>query len=702
VSQLGAERLFAAGLQIATAIVFAVVAPIFGRARRTLFPDAPVLRWLPHPTWFIATLYLLKGALYLVPPELHRVPPLPLRVTYAGCDVLMLVSIPQVRQILRIITTSDWRPDARWLRRNYTPALALGCLGVLLHLPPPTVVPRPIVFWYEVAAVLFLGLMGASMLRDLGRVARPGAQTAVGMGGPRLLDMRFWAAAVVLVVVGAALAIVGRGAAVSPILYSAVGLLFVVPVVLSALCMVVRGVLFTLSMAACMTAVLVLARFWEARTTPELEPLLAFGTVATLVLCAIAGQHLGHAVIDRVIFRRSRDRAAELQAIVQALSPELGVVECSRRALAELCRVMQVRGAAILLADGAAISHGDFVADRVAALWPRGRAGEALPARLAAPEFGMLAPELRDALIAARTVGVIAIASPHRRWGHLLATTSMLRWILTENDVQALLAFADQLALVLDAAELLARALSVERSLAHAEKLAAIGELAARIAHEIRNPITAARSLTQQLARETPSPFTVEHGLILAELERVERQVASLLRFARRDEFRFAAVDLGALVRQTVEGFQSRLTEAGIGVTLETSGEITAHADREKIRQVLINLIENSIDALDGDVGAKCLALTVSRRNGAATIRVTDSGPGVTADLLPHLFEPFFSRKERGTGLGLAIVKRTIDAHGGRVEARAERGMTIEIELPLESALSGPDDERFPVGADPR
>src|SRR2546425_12279214 len=100
----------------------------------------------------------------------------------------------------------------------------------------------------------------------------------------------------------------------------------------------------------------------------------------------------------------------------------------------------------------------------------------------------------------------------------------MLGGFFREDDAEAFQAFVAQLALLLDGADLLARAVAVERSLAHAEKLAALGELAARIAHEIRNPVTAARSLAQQLAREPGLPCVAEHRLILEELERVERR----------------------------------------------------------------------------------------------------------------------------------------------------------------------------------
>src|SRR5439155_9829030 len=169
-----------------------------------------------------------------------------------------------------------------------------------------------------------------------------------------------------------------------------------------------------------------------------------------------------------------------------------------------------------------------------------------------------------EALVRAHvTLGAGPILSPRRRWGHLFLNTGMLGGFFHEDDIEGFQAFVAQLALLLDGAGLLARTVAVERSLAHAEKLAALGELAARIAHEIRNPVTAARSLAQQLAREPASPFAVEHRLILGELERVERQVAALLRFARREDLRFEPVDLGELARATLEAFRPRLEASG-------------------------------------------------------------------------------------------------------------------------------------------
>ena len=163
--------------------------------------------------------------------------------------------------------------------------------------------------------------------------------------------------------------------------------------------------------------------------------------------------------------------------------------------------------------------------------------------------------------------------------------------------------------------------------------------------------------------------------------------MAALLRFARREEFHFEIVDLGELVRATVEAFRPRLEAAGIAVELHLSRRATVHADRDKIRQVLINVIENAEDALGSVSRIRQLSIGVGSVNGTATIQVTDNGPGVSATTLPQLFEPFFSLKPNGTGLGLAIAKRTIDAHGGRIEALTTGGgMTLRVSLPI-SAL---------------
>jgi signal transduction histidine kinase len=364
---------------------------------------------------------------------------------------------------------------------------------------------------------------------------------------------------------------------------------------------------------------------------------------------------------------------------------EAGPGECARRVLAALVGTMDLRGAAVVLARrGEWIAHGDVAVDGLREVWPTGSQAQALPAGV----FGyywIRDEVLREALAAAKVVLVVPVTSPRGAWGHLFVCAGLLsRWTDREH-VETLELAADELALLLDASDLLARAVAVERSLAHAEKLAAIGEVAARIAHEIRNPVTAARSLAQQLAREASPGHDAEYRLVLAELDRVERQVQALLRFSRRESFAFEVADVGDVVRATVADLRPRFEAAEIAVATTVGSGLVARVDREKLRQVLVNLFENAVDAL-GEVGpgARRLEVRANGGDGAAVIEVSDSGPGVPDHVLPRLFEPFFSLKPHGTGLGLAIAKRTIEAHGGRIEAAAggAAGLTFRIELP--------------------
>jgi two-component system sensor kinase FixL len=106
----------------------------------------------------------------------------------------------------------------------------------------------------------------------------------------------------------------------------------------------------------------------------------------------------------------------------------------------------------------------------------------------------------------------------------------------------------------------------------------------------------------------------------------------------------------------------------------------------------MINLIENALDAMAAERADRALSVAVGNGGDAAVVEVTDTGPGVSADALPHLFEPFFSLKPTGTGLGLAIARRTIEAHGGRIEASLGpgRGMIFRLRLPLTAGAEAP------------
>jgi signal transduction histidine kinase len=401
--------------------------------------------------------------------------------------------------------------------------------------------------------------------------------------------------------------------------------------------------------------------------------------------------------LDRLLFRRRRNRHAELQARLQRLSPELGIDACCKRSLEALRHALQLRGAALIRCDGGAAVEGEFRFDLLEKSWPRGAAADLLIAQPMGYELLWRLPvEVREGLVAAEVVAILPVRGAHRLWGHLLLTTDLFGTTFSDDDAQALDAFAAQVGLLLDGAELLTRVVAVERSLAHSEKLAAIGELAARVAHEIRNPVTAARSLAQLIAREPNSPLNPESAqIILSELERVERQVAALLRFARRDEFHFEPVDVGGLVRETLDALSTSLDSAHVDLELSAPDGIVARADREKLRQVVINLVENAVDALEtmSQPGpARHLEVAVAQADGRAVLRVADSGPGVPPNAREQIFEPFFSMKRTGTGLGLAIVKRTLEAHGGdiAIEPANGSGLALRVELPLSANGQAP------------
>jgi signal transduction histidine kinase len=620
--------------------------------------------------------------------------------------VLVIGSVATFRHLVPVLPVREQPPTRNWLIRHYGIALAVCGIAILARFFPATV-DHDVSSWLGGTYMLIVG--GVSLLH-MERLARAGEWAPGG------LNVRYFDLAVTVLGIVTGLGIMFlmlfRGLT-SPqqsgaglIFHTAFGVCFALPFVVRMLAHMVRVVVLAANTIT-FAAVIYLGGQALANRIEDAELRRLVNLAAVLLL---AGLLASHRALMQTIFQRKkkilvrltkyispatsliewivfgRNERAELQAFLATLSPELGTVECCRRSLAKVVQVMELRGAGIVLfRNSAAVVHGTVDLEPVRALWSE-RAPEELPQRaFAGAELRELPLPVTQALIKANVVGVFPIFSHDRHWGHMFISTGFLETATNDDNVAILQAFADQLALVLDGAALLARAVGVERTLAHAEKLAAIGELAARIAHEIRNPVTAARSLAQQLAREPQSPYGEEHALILEELERVERQVAALLRFARKEEFRFEPVDLGELARTTADGFHSRLEAAGIEMECDTAGGIIARADREKLRQVFVNLIENAIDALQSVAAPRRLSLRVGSVNGTAQLEVADNGPGAPPEVVSHLFEPFFSRKEHGTGLGLAIAKRTIDAHGGRISVRngEGQGLAMHIELPL-------------------
>ena len=203
-------------------------------------------------------------------------------------------------------------------------------------------------------------------------------------------------------------------------------------------------------------------------------------------------------------------------------------------------------------------------------------------------------------------------------------------------------------------------------------------QLSASIAHEIRNPITAAKSLVQQMGEDPASRENVEYaGVALDELDRVERSISHLLRFARDEELRFADLSLAEVVDSAVETFRDRLARSGAEVRREIDSEGWMHGDAEKLRRVFINIVGNALDALDATATPNPHIDIAAGENLAGTevwVRIRDNGPGIASEALDDIFSPFYSSKAKGNGLGLAISKKVVDAHGGQIEVESQPG----------------------------
>jgi signal transduction histidine kinase len=250
-------------------------------------------------------------------------------------------------------------------------------------------------------------------------------------------------------------------------------------------------------------------------------------------------------------------------------------------------------------------------------------------------------------------------------------------WLYDDSTLRALAVFARQAGLALEN-------LTLADARAHGEKLAALGGAAARIAHEIRNPLTAARSLVQLMA-ETPQSDGLGEPT-LRELDRIKGLVDDLLLFARRDDLRAEdVVELPHLCREALEQLSALVEEASVEVEIELLPS-AVHGDRERLLQVLGNLCRNSIEALREGDGPRRLRVRCGGANGAAFVEVWDNGPGIAAEHLARLFEPFRTTKSSGTGLGLAIARGIVEAHGGRLTATSEPGRETAFRLDLLSA----------------
>jgi len=217
--------------------------------------------------------------------------------------------------------------------------------------------------------------------------------------------------------------------------------------------------------------------------------------------------------------------------------------------------------------------------------------------------------------------------------------------------------------------------------IARQEKLASLGALAAGVAHEIRNPLTAIKFRLYSLRKSLPDADNEDALVIANEISRLERIVRDFLQFARPSEPELVAVPPQRILQEVHDLLKPQLEKAEIELKLEPSETAWVCADTQQIKEVLINLIQNSADSI-GHKGA--ISLRAHDENGSVLLEVADTGKGIPAEVQKRLFDPFFSTKEGGSGLGLSIAARIVEKHGGelRYQTQLNRGTTFAVVLP--------------------
>jgi signal transduction histidine kinase len=302
------------------------------------------------------------------------------------------------------------------------------------------------------------------------------------------------------------------------------------------------------------------------------------------------------------------------------------------------------------------------------------------------PRFRERREALGRLLAALGATLVVPLLRDNRPAGWLGVAGKASGGALSADDLDVLRTLADQTAVALGTAAAVEQLAEARRGLANAERLAAIGELSAAVAHGIRNPLAGIRLATQlgleSAARDDPVRENLED--VLSEVDKLETQVRGILDFARPFEPRLEPVALDGLVRGILATLGARLDAGRIVADVHVAVDLPAvMADRAHLGQALQELVGNAIEAMP-DGGRLSIEGSASGRDGRRTVRIVvgDTGPGIRPEVRDRVFQLFMTTKARGTGVGLSVVRKIVERHGGTVRLGDGPGARFEIELP--------------------
>ncbi|MGE5678835.1 MAG: two-component system sensor histidine kinase NtrB [Pseudomonadota bacterium] len=227
----------------------------------------------------------------------------------------------------------------------------------------------------------------------------------------------------------------------------------------------------------------------------------------------------------------------------------------------------------------------------------------------------------------------------------------------------------------------------LEQNLIRAEKLANAGQMAAELAHEIKNPICSIKGLLQIMGRKYELTDNKYYEVINDELERISIMLKKFLALTH-SEPKLESTCVNSLMEGILPLLESYAEAKDVDIDVKVHGKIPyIHADSENLRQVFVNIVQNGIDALP-QKGRINISIMHDKVKDMLRIEFKDNGSGVKPEILDKIFDPFFTTKQNGSGLGLAISHKIIQDHKGRLSARnnPEGGATFEIELPVQKA----------------
>jgi two-component system sensor histidine kinase HydH len=218
------------------------------------------------------------------------------------------------------------------------------------------------------------------------------------------------------------------------------------------------------------------------------------------------------------------------------------------------------------------------------------------------------------------------------------------------------------------------------------EKLAAIGGLAAGVAHEIRNPLSSIKGIASYYKGkfEDGSEDKEMAGVMIEEVDRLSRVISELLEFARPTKLNKKPSDINELLKHSTRLVEQEAAAKKIGIQLNlVSGSAEADVDPDRLAQCFLNLFLNAMQAMEN--GGRLIVSSSTSVNGNIVIDIKDNGPGISTEDLSKIFDPYFTTKSKGTGLGLAIVHKVIEAHKGQIRVRSTigKGTMFSIVLPL-------------------